>query len=267
MKQYNRQAEIIIGNRSFHSDKFDFEFEVEFDDTPNLNHASVTLYNLSHNTIRSIQKDMPIIINAGYEGDVGGIFVGSIYNSHSVRRGVDRETTIKAVDAAEQRGKLRVNRSYKSGTRASQIIADLCSLTGVSIGALSLPEDVQYRSGKNLNGYIITLLKEIANDCGAKFNINKGLAYFTGPNEGQDVQFLFNRDRGLIGSPEPFVEEDEGGNEIRGYNVEALLNHRLNADAIITIESMTANGKYRVRKGTHIYSLDQMVTEMEVVEQ
>lgn len=267
MMQFNRQAEIIIGNRGFHSDKFDFEFDVEFDDTPTLNHAEILLYNLSNSTINEIEDNMPIIINAGYEGDVGSVFIGAVYDMSTRRNGVDKETTIMAVDASDQRGKLRVNRSYKEGTRASQIITDLCGLSGLSIGALDLPNDVQYRSGRNVNGEIITLLKIISKDCDAKFHISKGLAYFTGHDIGEEVGFIFSAETGLIGSPEPFIEENPDKKEevIKGYNVMALLNHRVQADSIIGVESNIVTGSYRVRKGIHTYNDSEMITEMEVV--
>lgn len=265
--QFKRKAEVILGTKSFKSNKFDFEFDVEFDDTPDLNHAEILIYNLSTSTVKSIKNKMPIIINAGYEGDTGSVFIGAVYDMNTIKNGVDRETTIKAIDASNQRGKLGINRSYKKGTRASQIITDLCSLAGLSIGALSLPKDVQYRTGKNVSGKILTLLKRIAEDCNAKFHISKGMAYFRGKKEGQNIRFVFNSNTGLIGSPEPFVEEDEEdeNKEIKGYNVTALLNHRVHADSIIELESNVVKGKYRVRKGTHSYSESEMITEMEVV--
>lgn len=278
--QFNRQAEIILGNKSFLSDKFDVEFIVEFDDTPDLNHAEVIIYNLSNTTVNGIKSNMPVIINAGYEGDVGSVFIGAIYDMKTNRNGVDRVTVVRAVDASGQRGKLRLNRSYKKGIWASQIIVDLCGLAGISIGDLSLPKDVQYRNGKNVSGLILSVLKNIALDCEAKYHISKGLAFFTSKNKGQDIRFVFNSNTGLIGSPEPFVEEvevkkDAKGKkgakskkvmkEVRGYKVEALLNHRVQADSIIELESRDVSGKYRVRKGSHVFSDSGMFTEMEVV--
>lgn len=265
MMQFNRQAEIILGTKSFHSDIFDMEFTVEFDDTPELNHAEVTIYNLSNSTVHGIKSNMPVIINAGYEGDVGSVFIGAIYDMDTKRSGVDRVTIVRAVDASGQRGKLRVNRSYKKGIRASQIITDLCGLAGVSIGALSLPKDVQYRNGKNVSGNILSVLKSIAVDCEAKYHISKGLAFFTGKSKGQDIRFVFDSETGLIGSPEPFVEVDEDGKEVKGFNVKALLNHRVQADSIIELGARDANGKYRVRKGSHVFADSGMLTEMEVV--
>lgn len=282
--QFNRQAEIILGTKSFLSDKFDVEFTVEFDDTPDLNHAEVTIYNLSNATVNGIKSNMPVIINAGYEGDVGSVFIGAIYDMKTNRSGVDRVTVVRAVDASGQRGKLRMNRSYKKGIWASQIIVDLCGLAGISIGALSLPKDVQYRNGKNVSGPILSVLKSIALDCEAKYHVSKGLAFFTSKNKGQDIRFVFNSNTGLIGSPEQFVEEVEVKKdvkknakrkkgekskkvmkEVRGYKVEALLNHRVQADSIIELESRDVSGKYRVRKGSHVFSGSGMFTEMEVV--
>lgn len=265
--QFNRQAEVILGDKKFHSDKFDFEFDVEFDDTPNLNHAEVTLYNLSNSTVNSIKNKMLVIINAGYEGDTGGVFVGAVYDMSTEWDNIDKLTTIKAVDASNQRGKLSVRRSYKKGIRASQIIADLCGMYGISIYAIDLPKDVQYRNGKNVNGKILTVLKGIASDCNAKFHITKGMAYFVSRKKGQDIRFVFNKDTGLLGSPEPFVEEDSNDEEkeVKGFNVKALLNHRVQTDSIVEIDSKVVNGKYRVRGGRHIFSNSEMVTEMEVV--
>ena len=264
--QFDRKAEIIIGNLSFHSDKFDFEFDVEFSDSDDeKNHAEVLIYNLSRNTVNQIRTGTPLIINAGYQNDVGSVFVGVVYESNTVQNGVDRETTIKAVDGTKQRDRLRVNKTYAAGTRASQILTDLCRLAGLPIGVMSLPKDVIYRSGRHITGPILQRIKGIAQECGARFKIVKGVAYFRGPEEGQEVGFLFTPEKGLIGSPEPTTWEDEDGKEHRGYNIRALLNHRIQPNSIIRVQSKVISGRFRVRKGRHYYNDQEMITEMEVV--
>ncbi|MGY4689352.1 phage protein [Salibacterium sp. K-3] len=266
MNSFNRKGDIILGRASLSSDDFDYEFDAELTDEPKKNHLEVTLYNLSHDRINRIATGDPCIVNGGYEGDTGSVFVGVVYESSTEKNGVDRETTVKAVDGTDQRDDLKVNKTYKEGTRASQIITDLCSIVGLSIGALNLPEDKQYRQGKHEAGTILYRLRLLAEDCGAKFHIKKGMAYIRPPDEGDNVRFVFSPVRGLIGSPEPFVEEDDDGNEVKGYNVKALLNHRVQADALITIKSKNVNGQYRVRKVTHTWSSDEAISEMEVVE-
>ena len=264
--QFDRKAEVIVGNLSFHSDKFDFEFDVEFsDDDSEKNHAEVLIYNLSRNTVNQIKTGVPLIINAGYGNDVGSVFVGVVYEASTTQNGVDRETTVKAVDGTNQRDRLRVNKTYAAGTRASQILTDLCRLAGLPIGAMSLPKDVIYRGGRHVTGPILKRIKGIAQECGARFKIVKGVAYFRKPGEGQEIGFIFNAERGLIGSPEPITWEDDDGNEFKGYNVRALLNHRIQPNVIIQVQSKIVSGRFRVRKGRHIYSEQEMVTEMEVV--
>lgn len=267
MRQYKREINVILGGDSLHSSKFDIEFDIEFTDDSKLNHAEIVLYNLAPNRINNIRKGTPVIVQAGYEKDVGAIFMGAVYEAKTVREGVDRKTTIKAVDATDQVSKLKVNKTYQAGTRASQIIRDLAGLSGLSLGALSLPRDIVYRSGKTVQGSIIKNLKRLAQDVGAKFHISNQKIYIRGGKEGDNIQFLFNADRGLIGTPEPFVEEDDKGKEIRGYKVLGLLQHRIRADAIITVESSIIKGQYRVRKGRHYGSNfgQDFYTEMEVV--
>ncbi|WP_051302794.1 phage protein [Salibacterium aidingense] len=266
MNSFMRKGNIIMGRASLSSELYDYEFEVEFDDNPEKNHAEVVFFNLSHDRINRISRGDPLIINAGYQEDVGTVFVGAVYESDTVKEGVDRQTTVRAVDATDQRDKLRVNKTYKEGTKASQIIEDLCGIVGLSIGALNLPEDVQYRQGKHEAGTILYRLRLLAEDCGAKFHIAKGMANFRPPGEGDDIRFVFSPERGLIGSPEPFVEEDEKGNEVKGYNVRSLLNHRIQADSKPEIKSRDVNGSYRVRKGTHTWNRDEAITELEVIE-
>lgn len=266
MDQFNRQASIILGGKEYDSSVFSFEFNVDFDDSPDLNHAEMTIFNLSDDTINSTKTGVEIIINAGYEGDTGCLFVGTVYDVKTTNYDVDRKTTIKAIDSADQRGESRINRTYAAGAKADQIISDLCGIAGVPIGELSLPENIQYRNGKNVNGRVLTLLKLIAIDCGAKFHILQGLAYFRGKKDGKDAGFLFNQKTGLIGSPEPFKEEDEDGDITEGYSLKTLLNHRIQPDSEIEIGSISTNGFFRVVSGNHSFTKSEMVTFMEVVQ-
>jgi hypothetical protein len=55
-----------------------FKFTVPFEDSEKLGTATIEAYNLSPATRNSIKKGMPIILNAGYEGDIGAIFTGKV---------------------------------------------------------------------------------------------------------------------------------------------------------------------------------------------
>src|SRR5690606_14280558 len=210
--QFDRKAEVIVGNLSFHSDKFDFEFDVEFsDDDSEKNHAEVLIYNLSRNTVNQSKTGVTLIINAGYGNDVGSVFVGVVYEASTTQNGVDHETTVKAVDGTNQRDRLRINKTYAAGTRASQVLTDLCRLAGLPVGVMSLPRDVVYRSGRHITGPLLQRIKSVAQECGARFKIVKGVAYFRGPGEGQEVRFLQTPERRLIISTDTTNWEDDDG--------------------------------------------------------
>ncbi len=73
-----RSATLQIGGNRYSMDDLAFDFEVPFEDSDELTTATVNAYNLSANTRNSIKKGDPVIINAGYEGDLGVIFVGQV---------------------------------------------------------------------------------------------------------------------------------------------------------------------------------------------
>lgn len=70
MKFWKRQATLQIGSKRFGMDDLYFKFTVPFEDSEKLGTATIEAYNLSPATRNSIKKGMPIILNAGYEGDI-----------------------------------------------------------------------------------------------------------------------------------------------------------------------------------------------------
>lgn len=260
-RQFIRKVHVIIGDMEFKYPDFTIFFRVEYSDKEDeVNDAEVSIYNLATETKNKIKKGMTVIVNAGYEGDVGNVFIGKIDSVETDKLGLDRATTIIAVDSREEWAKQKINRAYKAGTRASLILRDIVTMSGFIPAVISLPKDVMYQRGRTVNSRLPDAARAIAKDCGAKVNIIKGKFYVRGPNEGDDIAFLFNADRGLIGSPERF--EDDDGN---GYNVKALLNHRIQTSSIINVDSSTARGRFRVRKAVFTANRNDFYVEMEVV--
>ena len=109
-----RQASVQIGGAVYDMDDFYFEFEVPFEDTTTVQTATVKIYNLAKATRAAIERNQPMIINAGYEGDVGAIFVGKISacwgNGNCIRRG-------------EGRGHLRKRICQYKGAQAHRVSA------------------------------------------------------------------------------------------------------------------------------------------------
>ncbi|MCM3488773.1 hypothetical protein M3689_05560 [Alkalihalophilus marmarensis] len=261
MSSFIRKTEVLVGGKKFITPDLNIEFRIEFSDGEELNDAEIKIYNLSDQSVNLIKKNLPLVINAGYEGDIGNVFIGGIYDVFTERTNTDRITTILAVEASDQWQRMNITKTYKAGIKASQILRDLIGFTGLATGALSIPRDVTYSRGKSLSGKLPNIVKDIAKDAGAKATVTKGKIFIRDPQQGDTLSFQFTPNRGLIGTPERFEDE-----EAIGYNVKALLNHRVQTDSIIQVGSSTAKGRFRVRKGVHLSNSSSFYTEMEVVE-
>ena len=102
MKFWKRQATLQIGSKRFGMDDLYFKFTVPFEDSEKLGTATIEAYNLSPATRNSIKKGMPIILNAGYEGDIGAIFTGKVSQVSDKHSGTEVITTIAAAEALEE---------------------------------------------------------------------------------------------------------------------------------------------------------------------
>lgn len=78
MSFWMREASLQIGSKKYSMDNLYFEFEVPFEDSDTIQTAKFKAYNLSESTRKGIKRGDVIILNAGYEGDVGAIFAGQV---------------------------------------------------------------------------------------------------------------------------------------------------------------------------------------------
>jgi len=271
---YGRQIELIAGNKRFESglgkDGPTIQFDIPFDDGKEPNVATITVYNLSDQSILAIKKDTPIVLNAGYQGDVGALFLGFVEKPKTEWQGVDKVTKIQAVDGNGQWLRLHIKKTYKPGITGKAILTDLLAQCGLHIGAFNLPNDRKYLGGKTINAPLSRAIAQVAAECGAKAHVTRGKIFIRPKNEGQPIGIVIDKDRGLIGSPTPIETTetikipDAKDKKVtrQGWKVVSLLNHRITTDAIVQIKSKTANGLFRVEKGRHDGT--SFYTEMEV---
>lgn len=76
---------------------------------------------------------MPIILNAGYEGDIGAIFTGKVSQVSDKHSGTEVITTIAAAEALEEWLSKEVNKTYTAGSKASAIVKDLLNILGLRL--------------------------------------------------------------------------------------------------------------------------------------
>jgi hypothetical protein len=267
---FGRIIKVKTSGLTFSNDNLEIRFTVPFDDDSKPNVSKVEIYNLSADTINRIKRGEECTIEAGYRGDFGVITSGKITSVLTSRDGVDKITTINVmegndysrvkVDAKNATDKKSLKISFTKGTKASVIIKRLCSVLGIKLAYMKLPKDVVYKNGYSVTGLILNHLEEVVRDCDASMYYRRGHMVIRSIKEGTDERFILKEDTGLIESPEPFEEEG-----VKGFKVKCLLQHRITTASIIEINSKTAKGKYRARKGEHRADGNDFVTEFEVI--
>ena len=120
-----REATLVIGNKKYTLGELDFKFSIPFDDSDETPVATVTVTNLSANTRANIKKNDPVILNAGYEGDVGCILIGKVVGLRHKQSNTDWTSTLTVQPCADEiLGKL-INKTYVQNSKASAIVKDL----------------------------------------------------------------------------------------------------------------------------------------------
>ncbi|AXI29445.1 hypothetical protein CIB87_10635 [Priestia megaterium] len=254
----------------FSNEDLHIEFEVPFDDDPVPNQITVSIFNLSSASINHIKKGNTLILQAGYKSDYGILSQGKISSVLTKHDGVDKITTIYMtegqdysgvkVTAATSTSKTSLEIAFAKGTKADAIIKRLVSALGIRLGEMKLPKNISYPSGYTVTGNILNNLEEVVKDCGASMYYRKGTLIIRSIKEGTDERFTLEEATGLIGSPDPFEEDD-----YKGYTVNSLLQHRISTASIIEIKSQTANGSYRAKKGKHVASGSDFKTDVTVI--
>jgi hypothetical protein len=260
MKLYGRVIELFVDSTLFYGHELTIQFSIPFDNSDSSNVAEVQIYNLTQETINNIKKGSSVILNAGYRGDAGAVLLGVAERVYTEWQGVDKITTIQVVDGSDSWFNMPVQKSYAEGMTAEEIINDLTAVqSGLMIGALNLPRNHVYLSGKTVKGTLANVIREIAKDCGATCHVTKGKVFIRPSGQGDITGFILNSDSGLIASPTQTVKS-VNGKDIYGWSVRCLLNHRMTTDALIQITSRTANGTFKVEKGRH----DGVIFETEI---
>ena len=243
--KWMRKIQVDVAGRGFEYPGLNIEFRVDFDLDEEADTAEIDIYNLSEDSRNRIKKGEPVSLSAGYQQDMGTVFLGVIEDVLTERRQADVVTTIEAIDASEDWMHNKYSASYKDGIKASAVLRDLLDKTGLEIGELDLPDDKTYTNGKAVSGRIKESVGQVARDCGARLHVVNGAVFITSKEYKQDVGLLLNKDTGLIGSPQR-VDTDDAE-----WEVTCLFDHRLRAGAGIRIESNTANGDYAIVSGEH----------------
>lgn len=264
MTFWMRAATLQLGTSQFSMKDLNFSFEVAFEDNVQLCKARVTVYNLSPATRNQIRQGMQIIINAGYEEDMGVIFVGEVDKANHEKQAVDWLTKIEATASLKTWVTADINKTYKQHTRAKDIVPDLLNIFGVEVNICELAEDKEYPRGRVCKGKLANVLQEIVvSDCKSRLLIRNNQIIINDPADGMRNGYLLSPATGLLRAavdkdetaPVTALEtkkEPEARKEAAAkMSCECLLNHHFGVADEIKVQSEKLNGNFVIIRGTH----------------
>lgn len=278
MAFFLRSAMLQIGPLKYSMDDgFYFEFEVPFYDSDQLVTASFTVNNLSESSRLGIQKNQVVILNAGYEDDVGALFVGQVASCNHKQNGVEWQTKITATAALDQWLNSQINKTYKENSKAEDIIRDLLNVFGLEVGIFELVENVTYPRGRVCSGKLKDVLTQIVTEeCKSRLLIRTNQIIINNPADGVNKGYLLTPESGLlfqsddsdvttVEAPQTKGSDSETKEaEQKTWKRTCLLNYRLGPGDIIQIQSRDLNGKFQIVSGKHKGSpTGNWITEIE----
>jgi CYTH domain-containing protein len=272
-----REATLQIGANKYSLDSLNFSFEIPFEDSEELTTATITATNLSENTRNNIRKGHAVIVNAGYENDIGCILVGKVAGLSHKKDSTDWTTKITATVATNEWLDAQVYKTYKQGIRAKDMVSDLLNIFGLEVGNTELLDNKEYPRGRVCRGKIKDVLQDIVvSDCKSRMLIRPtGQIVINKPGTGVNNGYLLSQETGLLKSTDeyevipietdlntqvPFEEKEE---ELKTRA--SLLNYHIGPADIVMVKSLSLNGRFMVVRGRHTGSRSgDWKTEMEL---
>ena len=264
MSFWIRDATLVLGSNKYTLDGLNFSFEVPFEDSDEPPVATVKVMNLSENTRNSIKKNDPVILNAGYRGDVGCILVGKVAGLKHKQANVDWTTTITVQPCADEILNKLINKTYAENISAMAIVKDLLNIFGVEVGKCELSINKTYPRGRVCRGNLKQVLTEIVvSECKSRFIIRTtGQVYITKADDGINNGLTLSPTSGLLRSDEEKVAipiETKSNSQKTGearddddhVSRSCLLNYGVATAEVVKIQSADLNGRFLVSKGKH----------------
>jgi hypothetical protein len=258
---FSRDFEIIIGTISIPARPVDpttglvvptlrAMFNIEKNDDSSPNKASVTVYNLNSAHRAAIQEGWPVIVKAGYVGNVQQLFGGWIEKSDNRREGVDWITTVEASDGGNRFRTARVNLSLGKGTTLTALLNAVAASLGLGLGnsaqkfATSRRGLTAFKKGVSVSGMAKNVLNKYISSAGYQWSIQDGVLQVLGVDETSvETVPILNPNSGLIGSPE------KGEKGI--VKAKSLLNGAIKPGGRIGYKTASIDGFYKVKKVNH----------------
>lgn len=236
-QQYIRQCKLlVVGNTGSALDlsELRIKFSVKHSESQTPNTADIRVYNVDPKTTVAIRKEFTrVILQAGYPGNVGVIFIGNIKQIIAGRESAtDTFIDLNCGDGDRAYNFAIVNTTLKAGsTPMDQIKTAASSMSGKGVGlgstgtlpATSLPR------GKSMYGNSRDYLRNVAQSTKNSWSIqNEKITLVPVASYLPGEAVVLTSDTGMIGTPEQTNQ---------GVNVKCLLNPSIRPNGLIKIDN------------------------------
>jgi hypothetical protein len=263
MAHWIREASLTIGNNKYTLGALNFSFDVPFEDSDEPPVATVKVTNLSETTRSNIKKNDPVILNAGYDGDVGCIFIGKVTGLKHNWSNTDWTSTLTAMSCADEILNRLINKTYTENITATTMVRDLLNIFGVEVNKCELSINKSYPRGRVCKGVLKQVLTEIVvSECKSRLVIRPtGQIYITKADDAINNGVLLTTETGLLRSNAEKVAipvETASNSQKTGEEREedtisrsCLLHYGISPAELVMVRSNDLNGKFVVVKGKH----------------
>lgn len=231
-------------------------FRATKDLTPKPNAIEIRVWNLSPETrAAAMEKGAKVMLSAGYESDLGLIFVGDVTLVTHAKEGADWVTTLQGGDGltAVQTG--RIHEAFAAGAKLKDVIRKLGermkvstadALAAIRSGKIEGLVD-EFTNGLVASGALHEEFNRLARISGFEWSIQDGALQVLPKGKADSREaVVLSETSGLIGSPVPAIKPVEGGGRKNIIRARSLLNSELRPGRVVQIRSAQLDGWYRV---------------------
>lgn len=271
MKLWKQVRLITIGDIVFDYDELDVEFEVKCTDDNKSDLATIKLYNLSDTTLQKLKLNQDVSIDAGYRDIHGVIFNGVVESISTSRDENDFITTIEATPNNRAYANTIINRQFKAGIKASEVIKQIGTMCNFTMDIKELGKDTVYPNGKVFSGRLSNVIPILARDTGTVCRFTNTTIEFKLPNKAYSSVLHLGGEQGLIRIDKkmdkadikektgPQVESKNKSNVDKKiskskFDIECLLVPLIKIGQLLEIESTLFKGRVVVKECNFVAS-------------
>lgn len=227
------------------------EFTVEQGASRGMDRATITLVNLSDESVRFLTRaGLRVFLRAGYVSDgLGLIFSGQIAkkgvrtSSVTTQDGTRRTTVIEAGVGEITLQETRFDRSYAADVTNLQIIDDIASALGVRLRDRDRVPQLTYAAGWAHSGRAQEALDDLGRDIGSDWTMQGGDLYMLPPDTATgESAVVISKETGLVG---------RAVLQVNGVEFKSRLNRRMRPKRKVVLDSRDATGTYQLTKVAH----------------